>query len=52
MKIKPSYKERKAERLERIALLGKVKTQVIPAKKGYTRKAKHKNKPIPENGHA
>jgi hypothetical protein len=50
MKIKASYKERKAERLERIALLGKVKTQVIPGKKkGYTRKAKHL-KQIPENG--
>jgi hypothetical protein len=49
MKIKASYKEGKEERLKRIALNKTVKTQVIPNKKGYTRKPKHKEPPIPEN---
>ena len=42
MKYTPTHKESKEIRKERIALSGRVKTQVLPNKKGYTRKTKHK----------
>ena len=43
-KHKNYRKEPKDERLDRIELSGAVQTRIVPDKKKYTRKTKHKSK--------
>jgi len=44
MKSTNNHKESNEERKRRIELLGTVQTRIVPDKKKYTRKNKHKDK--------